>query len=414
MTGERGSASSRGVTLRLVFAGAVLLLAGLVAVWLSAPSSAPKAAATDSEPAAAAPFDATELRAIAALRERLAQAPAPLASEAVPGRSNGEALTYIADTSEDPRVIAAALRETLNAYASRGTQKPTPDAAFERMLLKHLASNDDGVAAAALSAARLPLMMAAPSEQVVKAVTDSASAEKSAPRRAAALEALGLLRPDRRDAGVLSAFEQALSANEPYVLSLALLVLSQSGPALDALPDDARARIATRVLELGAHADPGVRGRALGVLSELERLVAAEPRYAAGQGHLGDPDPYVRAQAADLLLRCREPMAVHTLIELTSDMAAARYELGGWTALDGSPGVLVHVVPGRQRVAEAALFAIQALSQDVAGVNPLLLTLGGRPAPDALVLENREIARRWYAAEAPRIPRQAVRGSASH
>jgi hypothetical protein len=392
----------------------MLLLAGLAAVWLSAPNPAPRAAVTGPEPTGATPFDAKELRALEALRARLAQAPAPLPSEAVPGRSNAEALTYIADTSEDPRVIAAALRETLNAYASRGTQKPTPDAVFERVLLKHLASNDEGVVAAALSAARLPLMMAAPSQQVVKAVSDSTSAAKSAPRRAAALEALGLLRPDRRDAGVLSAFEQALSASEPYVLSLGLLVLSQSGPALDALPEEARARIAARVLELGAHADPGVRGRSLEVLSELERLVAAEPRLAAGQSHLADSDPYVRARATDLLLHCREPMAIHWLIEHTSDMAPARYELDGWTALDGNPGVLLHVVPGRQRVAEAALFAIQSLSQDVVGVNPLLLTLGGRPSPDALVLENREIARRWYAGEASRIPRQAVRGATSH
>jgi hypothetical protein len=80
--------------------------------------------------------------------------------------------------------------------------------------------------------------------------------------------------------------------------------------------------------------------------------------------------------------------------------------------LDGSPGNLLHVVPGRKRVAEAALLAIQALSQDVPGLNPLVLTLGGRPSAEALVLENQGMADRWYRAEASLIPRMPVRGRA--
>jgi hypothetical protein len=381
-----------------------LVAASAAAAWFFGRASAPTAIRADGSGGGVG-FDAVERRAVEALKARLTAEPPRLASELVPGRSNAEVFTYIADTSDDPPVIAAALRETLNVYSSRSSQKRAPDAELERVLLKHLRSSEPTVLTAALSAARIPLMMAAPSEAIATAVSESAKPERAASLRAAALETLGLLRPDRRGAQVLAVFEQALGAAEPHLISLALLALSQSGPSLLGLVEGERTRLAARVFELRRHPDPGVRGRSLAVLADVEGLVAADLRFAAGREHLADPHGYVRAQAADLLLRCREPMAIHALIELAGDLAEARYELRGFTTLDGNAGTLLHVVPGRPRVADAALLALLTLSQQLPGVSALVLSLGGRASPEALLVQNGEAARLWYRSEAPRIPR---------
>lgn len=401
---SEGSASAPRPTRGL----AALALLGVIALatgWLVC-RDASKASTTNGVASASVNdrFGADEQRAVEAVKAQITARAAPAGSELVPGRSNAEVFAYIAETSDDPAVIAAALRETLGVYSSRSSQKRAPDADLERVLLKHLRSSDPTILGAALAAARIPLMTATPSPAITQAITESTRPERGAAERAAALEALALLRPDRRDATVLAAFEQALSAAEPELLSLALLALSQSGASLGALPEDARARLAALVVALGAHPNPGVRGRSLAVLAELTGLLSAEARFAAGRQHLADSDGYVRAQAADLLLRCREPMAIHALIDSVRDLAPARYELRGFTNLDGSAGVLLHVVPGRPRVADAALFAMLNLSQELPGVTPLVLTLAG-VAPESVVLQNATTAELWYRTESARIPR---------
>jgi hypothetical protein len=68
--------------------------------------------------------------------------------------------------------------------------------------------------------------------------------------------------------------------------------------------------------------------------------------------------------------------------------------------------VLVHEVPGRRRVAEAALFAIQSLGEIVSAGDRLRLTLRDRYTDEPLLLENAEAAKAWYLRFASRIPRQ--------
>ena len=208
------------------------------------------------------------------------------------------------------------------------------------------------------------------------------------------------LRPDRRSGDVLSAFQAALDAEEPELVSLGLLALSQSGPSLAGAPEATRTALGERVIALLGHGNPGVRGRALLVLAELPELVTAEKRFASGKRGLLDREPYVCAQAADLLARTRKAAAIHGLIELVRDLRAARYELRG------SSGVLLHEVPGRRRVAEAALFAIQSLGESVSGAERLTLTLRDRYTDDPLVLENADATTTWYRRLAGRIPRE--------
>jgi hypothetical protein len=325
-----------------------------------------------------------------------------------PPQSDAQRLTYLAETSDDPRVVEASLAAILSTYAARSTRKPGPDADLERVLVKHVKSERPTTVSAALTAARIALMAEQPREGVTSAIAELAGPESPAPRRYAALEALNQLRPDRRAAHVFAAFERALDASEPHLVSAALVALSQSGPSLEPLLEPTRARLAKRVEALLGHYDPGVRGSALLVLSELPSLVDPSVRFAAAKHALADRHAYVRARAADLLARCREPGAIHLLIEHVGDLTLARYELRGWQELDGSPGTLVHELPGRKRMAEAALFALLSLSQPLDGTSPLTLRLGRQPSNE-LVLENAAIARSWYRAHQGFIPPRSSR-----
>lgn len=314
-------------------------------------------------------------------------------------------------TSAEPRAIEALLDAIPSQYAARSSRKPAPSAEVERLLVEHVGSPRAAKAVAALRAARVSLMGPEPSSAVASAITATAKADRPAARRYAALEALNLIRPNRRSSEVLAAFQGALDADEPALVSLALLALSQSGPAVEALPDEAMTSLTDDVLELLRHYDPGVRGRALALLAEIPALLAIPRRFEAAERALLDRDPYVRAQAADVLARCREPAAIHRLIQHVGDLALARYELGGFARLDG-PTTVAHEVPGRKRVAEAALFAIASLSEMLDGSSRFLVSLGEGRHTDERVLEGARLARAWYAAQQPRIPTALEHGAA--
>jgi hypothetical protein len=326
------------------------------------------------------------------------------ARPAQPEPSAVRSLASLAADSDDPAVVEAAFSSILSTHAARSTKKPGSDAELERAIAKHVKSARASTALAALGAARVPLMSAEPSELVTNAIVEVASPDQPPARRYAGLDALNLIRPSRRSENVLAAFESALDAAEPELVSFALLALSQSRASLETAQKALRSRLAARVLELLGHADPGVRGHALLVLAEVPALVPAEARAALGRTATTDSAAFVRARAADLLARCGDPSAMHALIGLVADLAPARYELRGFTRLDGSAGVLVHELPGRKHVAEAALFALVTLSERVDGTRPLALTLPERTAAPAELLQSAEIARAWYRSSQQRIP----------
>jgi hypothetical protein len=336
---------------------------------------------------------------------RSATAPAPVPPAELALGSDPKLLTRLAETTDDPRVVEATFAAILSTYASRSTRKPAPDEALSRAIVKHVSSERTSSVRAALNAARIPLMTAEPSETVTRAVVALAAPERDSARRYAAIETLNLIRPNRRDEAVLRAFESALDAKEPHLVAVALLALSQSRASVEAAAATTRERLASRVGVLLGHHDAGVRGHALLVLSEIPSLETAATRYRAALRALSDREPYVRGRAADLLTRGRDPAAIHVLIEHVQDLAPARYEQRGWTELGGREGVLVQEVPGRKRVADAALFGIAALAETLPG-GRLVLTLGGSPASDAVVLQNAELARTWYLAENLRVPKQ--------
>lgn len=381
----------------------------LGATYLAVRSGEPEAPTTRSAPKPESTRERARAPTVATLRAKRAPESTRFPQALARDPANARLFTELADTSTDPREIEAALRAIPFVYASRPTpRRPGPDAELERVLAKHVASETPAIALAALEAAAVPLMAKEPGAALTNAIVDLADADQPTARRYAALEALNRLRPNRRGDAVLAAFDRALAANEPHLVSLALLALATSGPALEATSAVNRDALAARVLELGRHADPGVRGHALFVLAELAWLLEPRARLEAARDHRDDRHPLVRAHASALAARCDQPMAIHWLIGLVADLEPARYALTGWTQLDGTPGTLVHTLPGRSRVADAALFALQSLAQRVEGARPLRLTLGGRAAPDALVEENAATARAWYQAERARVPREFI------
>lgn len=411
---------------RPIWLGVLVLVVGSsgYAVWKLATNAAPESA-TVRQPASDLEFvpDAEQLKTMDALRGRLSEVNPSFAAEDTRARANAKLFTYMAGTSEEPRVVRASLEAIQKAYSSRSSLKEAPDADLARVLAKHLRSGQPAIALAAFEATRIPLMTDRPRPELCALLAEMSGPAEPPARRYAALEALNLIRPDQRNPEVLAAFQAALSATEPHLVSTALYALAQSGPSFQVV--GASQTLGPSVVALTTHADAGVRGRALALLMELQGV--AEPPWIAAKARqmLDDAQPFVRAQAAAVLEQLREPSAIHALMAHVDDLGVARHVLEGWLSLDGSAGQLTHGLPGRRRVAESALFAIRSLSAAEAASSagpadaaelppwrPFVVTLGGPAQTDELVRQNAELAKAWYrtaSALLPPDPRSAAR-----
>lgn len=395
------------------------VVSGGYALWALGTSSR-----TDSSvPRSGLSFEPTQEQraAMHALRSGLSKDNPRFAVEDARQKSNAKLFTHMAATSEEPHVVRAALEAIQSAYSSRSARKQAPDADLDRALVKHLRSERADIASAAFEATRIPLMSEQPGSELISNLVKLAGPSEPAPRRHAALEALNLLRPDKRSSGVLECFELALSAEQPHSVSAALFALAQSGASFEAIGAQRSKTLGRTVFSLAKHVDPGVRGRAFALLRELEWLVEPARRYTKAKELLEDPHAYVRAEAVAVVAHARRAPAIHRLMVLVDDLSIAEYELIGWTALDGTPGRLSHRLSGRKRVAEAALYAIRSLSSDPetssdvdAGTpsdaqpwSALSLTLGGRGQDEGKVRENAELAKSWYRLASTQIPLEA-------
>lgn len=230
------------------------------------------------------------------------------------------------------------------------------------------------------------------------------------------------------DAGVLG-LVHLLDNQQPQRISAALEALErragqeQNAKAEPDSEPEPNAELRRRALELTAHGDPGVRGRALRLLaSRARRRVPAWPPRGAGWGPQNgvailtsldqpayvpvslwdatlarawaarvDPHPYVRAEACEALARLGYIQAIHGLMQLVDDQQSSQYELEGFTLEDGKLGKLRHEIPGRSFVSESALHAIQTLSAGQLRLEPIDPT---QPAVSART--NLQRVRSWY------------------
>lgn len=338
-----------------------------------------------------------QLETVAILKSRVSKENPHFSAEDSRRREHAKLFTYMAATSDEPHVVQGSLEAILVAYSSRSSKKEAPDADLEKVLLKHLASQENEILAQALAAARIPLMSEDPGDLLPAALVRLASPGHSPEKRRAALEALNLLAPRTRNEKVLACFQETLGAQEPYLIAEALFALENSALSFGD-PPGPTPELSHKVRALTEHMDPNVRGRALSVLTTLRWLTTASERVALGMRGLSDPHPYVRALAADLLGQNGQPEAVHALILHTQDMQVARASIS-YPKLDGTVGEMVHVLPGRKRVAEAALYALIALSTD-----ELALAIGGPHQSEETIRNSAQVAERWYEKAKAHLP----------
>src|SRR5690606_12039583 len=134
-------------------------------------------------------------------------------------------------------------------------------------------SPDPKSAELAFAAARIPLMTEAPPPELIAALASLINSDLELVRRYRALETLNLLRPSLRNETARAAFSKSLERSEPAVVSLALFALSESKEPLSEARDTELLELGQRVKPLLSHENPGVRGRALQLLTEIPSLM---------------------------------------------------------------------------------------------------------------------------------------------
>ncbi len=305
---------------------------------------------------------------------------------------NARIFTYLAATSEQPEVVGAALQGMYSSYSSHSKRKEKPDEDFAKVVIKHLDSKDDKLVARALRAARTGMSGKEGNSELVKKVVSLADRYKSGAGRYALIDALRVVGFDLRNDELMAVFESSLQDEQPYVLSYALQALYRATRSIK--NKDA---VKARALELAKHADPGVRGRALELLGSISRNDEAVRNVVLAA--LSDEHPYVRSEAAESTARLRYQPAIHLLMKLVDQKERNRYEIKGWTTLDGKPGRLHHDGSAWSYVQDAAINAIRSLSG-----NELKLTRIAPKQVDEGLAKNVEEVKAWYKANKSKIP----------
>lgn len=347
--------------------------------------------------------DAAQREKLAELEKQVSVEHPHFSREVVRDRDSAKLFMYLAGTSEKEAVVDASLEAILSAYSSRSGKKEAPDADLDRVLIQHLTPGQPARLRLALQAARIPLMSPTPSAALVGAIANLAAPGQASNVRHVALEALDLLPPSARNPRALSTFVAALDA-EPHLQALALFALTQSARSLPSGSPELT-RVAEGATRLTEAADPGVRGRALGLLGALQRQDPGVDAAEKAREKLADPHPYVRAVALDVLGAAGSLEDLAAVLPLTEDFAGARYELTGFQALDGAEGRLSFVVPGRKLVAEAALHALVRLSTPLGDER---YSVGGPLTNEAQARAAAERAEAWYAGVKDRLPASAL------
>lgn len=319
---------------------------------------------------------------------------------------NGRAFLHLAATSDDPAIVAAALRGlsyTWSRTARRGSKRPAVNADYIAVVRTRLGEKDGRIRGEALRASRLPIGGEKPDMPTVDAVLALLASANEADQ-VAALEAVYNIRafssprrtPGDLKAKVIKAVLPLLDSKSHAVAAGAFYAFAQSAYA--GMPE--AATLAARAKRSAKHPEPAVRAEALRLTSALasktddeltERLLSA----------LGDPSPYVRASAAELLAERKYVPAVHPLMKLIEDKEKATRKITGFRDLAGKPGTRRFRPETGGRVDEVALRAIDELTDSI---DPKLkCTPRGRDQKQAR-REAVERAQTWYEANKDKIP----------
>jgi len=393
--------SVRSGRLGLRWAAASTLLVLAVGCKSSAPSAqqqGPQPSASAS--AAAAPkltLNAAQKQDLKALLDSLRGDRFPM--EAIRKPKHAPVFLYLADTSQKPDVVLAALQALTVAYTSVPNHKTRVQAGkdYARVIAFRLASEDAKILERAIEAAAHTVSGTAPSREVIDALVKIASSHDDAAIRAEAIDRLRLIRGFWDDRRVAAALLKALHHREPYVISRALFGLR---PRAAQLPD--KGKFLKRGLELLEHSDPGVRGRA----AEFVGRLAVNKNEVAEklEPMLKDKDPYVRSATATGLSYLGTAPSIHGIAKLLGDQEKNKYEWCCYRTPTGRSVRVQHDGSAWGQVRDAAVRALERLSRRTEvqfKADPV-----NRDDIEDSLKKNAAAARKWYQKVKAKVPRK--------
>ncbi len=271
----------------------------------------------------------------------------------VGNRHNALALLHIAHSETKVELVADALEAIGRAY---GPEQDDDQRAFDEdyfaVVRYRLGSDEPKIEEAAFEAAKEG-MEARPADPALLALlVDRAYYHPKLAGRLLALEALSLMKTPTAE--VDAAFHHALGDDSTTFVALTLKRLSfKIGKRL---PD--QAGLERRLLELMAHDDPGIRGRAAMAFAKRTPRDDAERTRVSGllASMSRDPHAFVRLCSLEARAYVKDPTVLPELIALLDDRSETMFRAEGWVELDGSESSARLVSIGmRNTVREAAV-----------------------------------------------------------
>lgn len=277
-------------------------------------------------------------------------------------KEHAKVFLYLAATSEDPNVIAAALHamaDTFTANERYAERREMLGEDYVQIVMAHLSSDEGVVQAAAMEAAKQPILVEPPNQEIVDRLVELATSHETAAGRHEAMEVLWNSKTIRDSQEQMAPYVQALDAEEPWVVSGALFRLDSFGRNLE--DQDA---YRGKLKELLGHDDPGVRGRAADALASAvgSRDPQRDEMAQAIMPLLNDDNTFTKSAAAGALASMDYQPAIHEIVKLLGDMERNTYDIDGYTELDGGRGRTHHDGSAWSRVADAALNALKRFS----------------------------------------------------
>lgn len=301
--------------------------------------------------------------------------------------AHGEALPW-AVVEGPPEVTAGALRALMTCEVDPDAKATAVEAGLRDERLP--------VVGAALEVADDHLATAGPRDRILHAVWQ-------------------VLR-DHPDKGVrfeaLEALDRYAWGSDPNAAEVVLgALLDPSPPVVSEVLDRARFRaagiaqpgpwVATARFALRAHLDPGIRGRSALLLA---RLAPDDPGVRRDlRGLLHDDHPYTRSAAAEALGEIGDPAAVHRLMTLLDDEAPNGWLMLPFTGTSGRERRQVHTGSHLERVDDAALRALQAVTASMGDDGFAYREVQLRYLELDLIAARRD-AREWYEAHLDSLP----------
>ena len=304
-------------------------------------------------------------------------------------KENGPLFVHLAKHSEDPGVLIGALDGMARTYRAdkESEKKNLADNDYDAAVLRCLDSNDEGVLAAAMAAAKYALLDS-PNEDVIRRICNVGSNHDCGGARVQALNILFLVRNYAANPRILDVFVKAL-ADEPCVASTSLFHASYGWTQSDKAPE-----IKSSIEKLLGHTDAGVRGRAIETLGEFYKS-DSEFIITKATPLLEDSNAFVRASAIKALGAVRDPRTIHLMMPLSDDSAKCTYEIEYTNLVDQKERVYHDGSPW-SRVDDAVLREISSVTYGLGDEKRFKLGDIGYKTVDEDIAREKKRLQAWY------------------